>query len=138
MSTTSVANPSATRPPRDPRGRSAVTNGARLHVVRPGDTKWARRFRDVYAAILSEVTVANGGVEPPEWKKQLARRCTTIIVNCERREVETAAGANIDLEVYGKDTDRLGRAFDRLGLKQPRADAAPGPLGQILSNGLSK
>jgi hypothetical protein len=35
--------------------RSAVTNGKRLHVVAPGDTKWARRFRDVLAEIISDL-----------------------------------------------------------------------------------
>src|SRR5262245_61874602 len=40
--------------------RSAVTNGRRLHVVRPGDTAWARRFRDVLAEIVSDLGGADG------------------------------------------------------------------------------
>ena len=39
------------------KGRSDVINGKRLHVVKPGDTAWARRFRD----ILSEITSDLGG-----------------------------------------------------------------------------
>jgi hypothetical protein len=36
-------------------------------------------------------------------------------------EGEAAAGKEIDLEEYGRLTDRLGRAFQRLGLRrQPR------------------
>ena len=34
-----------------------------------------------------------------------------------------AAGADIDLEVYGKLTDRLGRTFQRLGLKRIASSA---------------
>ena len=33
-------------------------------------------------------------------------------------EGELATGADIDLELYGSLTDRLGRAFARLGLKR--------------------
>jgi hypothetical protein len=95
-----------------------VTNGKRLHVVRPGDTAWARRFRDVLAEITSDL----GGADLlSEGQRQLARRAATISIACERLEGDAAAGAAIDLETYGKLTDRLGRTFQRLGLKrQPR------------------
>jgi hypothetical protein len=54
-----ATNPPTTRPSSGTgtarAGRSAVTNGKRLHVVRPGDTAWARRFRDVLAEIISDL-----------------------------------------------------------------------------------
>jgi hypothetical protein len=109
--------------------RSAVTNGKRLHVVRPGDTAWARRFRDVLAEIISDVaTTTTGGLS--EGQRQLARRCATIAIACERMEGEAAAGASIDLQTYGELTDRLGRAFNRLGLKRVPRDVTPS-LAQI-------
>jgi hypothetical protein len=98
--------------------RSAVTNGKRLHVVAPGDTKWARRWRDVLAEIVSDLSGPEG---LSEGQKQLARRCATISIACERMEGEAAQGNEIDLDAYGTLTDRLGRALQRLGLKrQPR------------------
>ena len=98
--------------------RSAVTNGKRLHVIPPGDTAWARRFRDV----LAEITNDLGGADLlSEGQRQLARRAATISIMCEKLEGDAAAGAAINLEDYGKLTDRLGRCFQRLGLKrQPR------------------
>ena len=100
--------PSVTLPQRQ---RSAVTNGKRLFVKRPGDTAWARRFRD----ILSEITNDLGGADLlSEGQKQLIRRCATIAIACERMEGEAAAGRDIDLETFGQLTDRLGRCFNRL------------------------
>jgi hypothetical protein len=104
------------------RCRSAVTNGRRLHVVAPPDTAWARRFRDVLAQIVSDLSGAEG---LSEGQRQLARRAATISIQCERMEGEAAAGAEINLEEYGRLTDRLGRAFQRLGLKRQARDVTP-------------
>jgi hypothetical protein len=117
MSDASVIRP--TSEVRTPRVRSAVTNGSRLHVVVPGDTKWARRFRDVLDQIIADLS---GPVGLSEGQRQLARRATTIAIACERLEGEAAAGNEIDLEVYGTLTDRLGRCFARLGLKRQTRD----------------
>jgi hypothetical protein len=102
--------------------RSAVTNGRRLHVVSPGDNAWARRFADVLDQILADL-----GSEQhlSEGQRQLARRCATIAIVCERMEGEAAAGKQIDLEQYGQLTDRLGRAFSRLGIKRHARDITP-------------
>src|SRR5262249_44246354 len=105
--------------------RSAVTNGRRLHVVAPPDGKWARRFRDVLAEIVSDL----GGADLlSEGQRQLARRAATISIACERMEGEAAAGNEIDLEEYGRLTDRLGRAFHRLGVRRDPRENAPDPL----------
>jgi hypothetical protein len=102
--------------------RSAVTNGKRLHVVAPGDTKWARRFRDVLAEIISDIGGHDG---LSEGQRQLARRCATISIMCEKLEGEAAAGNDIDVDAYGTLTDRLGRAFGRLGLRRQARDVSP-------------
>jgi hypothetical protein len=116
-----LENVSAVRPgsvDRAPRVRSAVTNGKRLHVIAPGDGKWSRRFADILGEIVSDL---GGADRLSEGQRQIARRCATISIACERMEGEAAAGNQIDLDVYGTLTDRLGRAFHRLGLKrQPK------------------
>ena len=109
--------------------RSAVTNGKRLHVVRPGDTAWARRFRDVLGEIISDLGGSDAGLS--EGQKQLARRCATLCIACEKLEGEAAAGRDIDLVVYGTMVDRLGRAFQRLGLRRQARDVTPS-LGDLL------
>jgi hypothetical protein len=42
-----AANPLAIRSTTITIARSAVPNGKRLHFVRPSDTAWARRFKDM-------------------------------------------------------------------------------------------
>ena len=49
----------------------------------------------------------------------------------QRREGEAAAGNEINLEVYGTLTDRLGRCFQRLGLRRQSRDVGP-TLGDLM------
>jgi hypothetical protein len=109
---------------RTPRVRSAVTNGSRLHVVPPGDGKWARRFADVLAEIISDLSGPDGLSEA---QRQLARRAATIAIACERLEGEAAAGNEIDLELFGALTDRLGRCLQRLSPSLERRAREVGP-----------
>jgi len=105
--------------------RSRVTNGKSYFVEADGRGPWARRWRDVLAQIISDL----GGLEVlSEGQRQLARRCATIAIACERMEGEAAGGNEINLDVYGTLTDRLGRAFARLGLKRQARDVTPDPL----------
>jgi hypothetical protein len=53
-------------------------------------------------------------------------------ITCERMEGEAALGKEIDLEEYGRLTDRLGRAFHRLGLKRQQRIVEPS-LADILN-----
>ena len=53
-----------------------------------------------------------------EGEKQIARRLALLSVQCEKMEGEAVAGNEIDLEKFGKLSDRLGRGFQRLGLKR--------------------
>ena len=108
----------------DPSQRSEVTNGKRLHVYAPGDSAWSRRFRDVLAQIISDLSGPQG---LSEGQRQLARRAATLCIMCERMEGEAAAGRDIDLDTYGQMTDRLGRCFNRLGLRRQARDVSPAP-----------
>jgi hypothetical protein len=102
--------------------RSRVTNGRSLFVEADGRGPWGRRFADVLAEIISDL----GGADLlSEGQRQLARRAATISIACERMEGEAADEAAIDTELYGRLTDRLGRVFQRLGLRRQPRDVGP-------------
>ena len=105
-----------------PEQRSRVTNGKTHFVEADQRGPWARRWRDVLAEIISDL----GGADLlSEGQKQLARRCATISIECEKMEGEAAQGREIDLFTYGTLTDRLGRCFTRLGLKRQARNVTP-------------
>jgi hypothetical protein len=107
-----------------------VTNGNRLHVANPGDHAWSRRFRDVLAQILADIS---GPEHLSEAQRQLARRAATICIACEKMEGEAAAGNDIDADLFGQMTDRLGRCFNRLGIKRTSRDGGTLTLDQYLT-----
>jgi hypothetical protein len=116
---------------REPAQRSRVTNGKSVFVTRKLSGPWARRFRDVLAEIINDL----GGFDLlSEGQKQLARRATTISIACEQLEGACAQGSDIDLEVYGKLSDRLGRCFGRLGLERRSRDVTPTLSEYLQSN----
>jgi hypothetical protein len=126
-----------TRPqPGDTRyGRSRVSNGKSPFVEADKRGPWSRRWRDLYDQIIADL-----GSEVTEEQRQAARRAATLCVECEKLEGKSAAGKDIDTDKYGMLSDRLGRAFRRLGLKQStrKADATPGPLGAALLEGIER
>jgi hypothetical protein len=74
-----------------------------------------------------------GGVERlSEGQKQMARRCAMLSVECEKMESAAVAGLPFDVDRYGLLTDRLGRAFQRLGLRRIAHDVTP-DLGVYLT-----
>jgi hypothetical protein len=97
-----------------------VTNGKAYFVDGDGRGKWARRWRDLIEEIASDL-----GGDVSEGQRQLIRRAATLALACERIEAKAAAGEEIDTEGYGKLSDRLGRCFQRLGLRRVSLDAAP-------------
>ena len=85
----------------------------------------ARRFRDVFEEIVSDL----GGADLlSEGQKQLARRAALMSVACEVMEGKSVQGEEIDLEQFGQLSDRIGRAFHRLGLKRVARDVTVNPL----------
>jgi hypothetical protein len=114
---------------RAPKGRSKVPNGQLPFVEGDARRKISRRFRDVLASIVTDL----GGVERlSEGQKQLARRCAMLSVECEKMESAAVAGLPFDVDRYGLLTDRLGRAFQRLGLRRVAHDMTP-DLGAYLT-----
>ena len=114
---------------RAPKGRSKVTNGRQLFIDGDARLKVSRRFRDVLASIATDL---GGADRLSEGQKQIARRCAMLSVECEIMESAAVAGQPFDLDAYGQLTDRLGRAFQRLGLKRVMHDVTP-DLGAYLT-----
>jgi hypothetical protein len=72
---------------------------------------------------MAEIVSDLGGPDQlSEAQRQLVRRCATIAIACEKMEGRAALGDEIDLNMYGRLTDRLGRALQRLGLKRQAKD----------------
>jgi hypothetical protein len=111
------------------KARSKVTNGK--HVFVEGDKRgpWTRRFKDILACIVSDL----GGADIlSEGQRQIARRAATLSIACEKLEGELAQGGDVDLVVYGMLTDRLGRCFNRLGLRRQAKDITTPSLGDLI------
>ena len=113
--------------------RSRVSNGKSLFLARVDDrdidgrTVYARRFRDVLEAIVSDL----GGREAiSEAEYQLARRCAALSLKAETMETFLVSGRTdeFDTELYATLTNALGRAFSRIGLKRRARDVTPDPL----------
>jgi hypothetical protein len=132
----SVLNSSADRAVverRPSKQRSRVSNGKTHFVEADQRGPWARRWRDVLGEIISDL----GGADLlSEGQKQLARRCATIAIACERMEGEAAQGREIDLDAYGQLTDRLGRCFMRLGLKRQARNVTPSLADYLQSHAM--
>lgn len=115
---------------RPPRARSAVSNGRRTFVEYRGSSAWARRFRDIVAEMAADM----GGEETlSEAQRQLIRRCALLACEAERMEGQAVAGDEIDFHRYGQLVDRLGRAFQRLGMRRRARNVTT--LGDILREG---
>ena len=111
--------------------RSRVSNGKTYFVEGDQRGPWARRWRDVLAEIVNDL----GGADLlSEGQKQLARRCATIAIACEKMEGQAAEGIEIDLDGYGQLTDRLGRCFMRLGLKRQSRNVTPSLADYLSAN----
>ena len=104
---------------RAPATRSAMTNGRRLHLVRPsGWTAEGRRFQDLVEALTEE----RGGAAALDVARQEAIRMYALLsVERSRIEVDMASGRPVDAEHYGRLCDRADRQYRRMGPPLPRA-----------------
>jgi hypothetical protein len=143
MGSVSIAAESIQRvAPKKAPARSRVTNGSKLLPLADGRSVTARRFRDVFEDICSDL----GGFDfLSEGQKQLARRAAMLSSEAERLEALAARDerptrdnwkedlANkFDVVTYGIICDRPGRLFDRLGLaRRSRPIDAPLTLSAI-------
>ena len=107
-----------------PYSRSRVANGSSLFLPGvDGRSAIARRFRDIFNAIISDL----GGPDAvTEGQTQLCRRAAALSVACEQIEVELAAGNEVPLSGLITATNALRRVLDTLGLERRQRDTANG------------
>jgi hypothetical protein len=102
---------------------SRVTNGSQIFLPGvDGRSAIARRARDIFDALCRDL---GGHDQLSEAQTQLVRRASMISIKCEEMESRGANGEQIDLDVFGKLTDRLGLTLQRLGIKRIPKDVTP-------------
>ena len=104
------------------RPRSAVTSGRRLLIGGNPNSAWARRYRDLVAGHASDL---GGRSELSEAELSLIRRAAALECELEAMEARMSAGDQVNLELFGRLTDRLGRTLQRVGLKRVPRDIGP-------------
>ena len=118
--------------------RSAVTNGSKLFVLdgnADGRSAAYRRFKDVLAQILADM---GGSDILSEGQRQLCRRAATLSIMAESMECDAVGNKPFDVDLYGQLTDRLGRCFQRLGLKRTARQVREITLEAVADDILSK
>ncbi len=113
--------------------RSSITNGSSLFVGVDQRSAYARRFRDVLAAHISDL---GGRDNISEAERSLIRRATTLTVALERMEHKFAQhdgeASATDLITYQRVTGALRRCLESLGLRRRPKDITP-TLAQYLA-----
>ena len=84
-----------------------------------GRLTYLRRFRDLLESIIGDL---GGASAMSTGQVQMARRCALLSVHCEIMEEKAVLGESFDINAYAALTDRLGRAFERLGFDRRPKD----------------
>ncbi len=112
-------------------GRSGVTNGSRLFAFDVDErTATARRYRDVYAEVISDM---GGDDACSEIVHQLARRFASLSILAETMEAKLTQGEEIDLTAHATIVGGLARIAQRLGIGRKARDISPS-LGRFLAD----
>jgi hypothetical protein len=97
------------------RKSSAVSSGRRFFVEGTGNSAWARRYRDIVAAHVSDL----GGADMlSAAEMSLIRRAATLELEAEQAEGRLSQGLDIDLDEYGRAAGHLRRILETLGIKR--------------------
>jgi len=114
------------------RSHSAVTSGRRLLIGGDPNSAWARRYRDLVTRHIGDM----GGRDLlSEGELSLIRRASALECELEGMEARMSQGEQVNLELYGRLTDRLGRTLQRVGLKRRARDVGPS-LADLTSSNL--
>jgi hypothetical protein len=109
--------------------RSRLTNGKDLLPDIDGRSLIARRYRDIYSAIVAD----QGGFDQlSEARLQLIRRFAACCVLAEKMESQLARGEQIDIIVYAQLTSTMVRVAQRIGLDRVPRDISSPSLADIL------
>ena len=83
---------------------------------------WGRRFAEVLALRLDDM---GGGDLLSESQVSLAKRCTSLEVELERREAQLSTGSDVDMAEFAAMVGTLARVAEKLGLKRVKHDRVP-------------
>jgi hypothetical protein len=112
----------AAKPANRARTRSRVTTGRRVFVEGDGNSRWARRYRDLISAHCQDL---GGQTVLSEAKISLIKRVSTLELECEQAEGKLSMGEEIDLDLYQRMLNTLRRALEALGLERKARDVTP-------------
>ena len=113
---TAVATPSPTT-------RSRLTNGRDLFLGDiDGRSREARRYRDVYVALVAHLGGDDVVTEP---RRHLAKRASALVVWCETEEAKLATSDDLDIGTYTTAINALRRLLGDLGLDRVARDVSP-------------
>ena len=113
-----------------PTARSRISNGKELFLADvDGRSREARRYRDVYLALVAHL---GGEAHASETKRHLAKRASALIVWAEIEEARLATGETLDVQTYTTAVNTLRRLLGDLGLERVARDVTP-PLADYLA-----
>jgi hypothetical protein len=101
------------------RTRSRVTTGRAVFVEGDGNSRWARRYRDLISAHCQDL----GGLDLlSEAQLSLIRRASAIELELEQMEGKLSMGEQIDLDMFTRSASHLRRLFETLGIERKARD----------------
>jgi hypothetical protein len=101
------------------RARSQATSGRRVFVDGDGNSRWARRYRDLIAAHVADL----GGADIlSEAQLSLIKRASAIELELEQAEGKLSMGEAVDLDSFTRAASHLRRLFETLGLDRKARD----------------
>jgi hypothetical protein len=109
------------------RTRSRVTTGRAVFVEGDGNSRWARRYRDLISAHCQDL----GGVDLLSGAQlSLIRRASAIELELEQMEGKLSMGQSVDLDVFTRSASHLRRLFETIGIERraKTIDQALSPL----------
>ena len=106
-----------------PKVRFLTRAGKGRHVQRvDARTTWARRDREIYNTIVSDL----GGVDRlSELEHQVVRRAVGLALRCEQIETQLAEGKPVDIGATATLINVFNRTASLLGLKRRARDVTP-------------
>jgi hypothetical protein len=103
------------------RPRSAITSGRQLFVGGDPNSAWSRRYYDLSAAHIQDISRGLGRNVLSEAQLSLIRRAAAIECELERLDALLSLGEPVNLNEYGRATSHLRRLFEVLGVeRKPR------------------
>jgi hypothetical protein len=114
-----VASSKGAAKPAKRRTRSRVTTGRAVFVEGDGNSRWARRYRDLISAHCQDL----GGVDLLSGAQvSLIRRASAIELELEQMEGKLSMGQPVDLDVFTRSASHLRRLFETLGVERKARD----------------